>query len=145
MTGTAWLVFDMAPLPALLLGAILGGTSSAVVIPLVLVPERLLCRAPDYSLRDAALTTVMVPKGLAAAVLAALPLQYGVARGELIQDATYVAVLLSTALTALLVAALPWGPVQRLCARALGRPMPRPSGRPAPQDQPDQPTEETPR
>jgi NhaP-type Na+/H+ or K+/H+ antiporter len=46
---------------------------------------------------------VMVPKGLAAAVLAGLPLERGVAGGELIQSLAYVVVLLSIGLTAIMI------------------------------------------
>ncbi len=51
-----------------------------------------------------ALTAAMVPKGLAAAVLAGLPLQYGMAGGESIQAIAYAVVLLSILATALLIA-----------------------------------------
>lgn len=39
---------------------------------------------------DAAIVAVMEPKGLAAAVLASLPLQAGIAAGQTIQDVTYI-------------------------------------------------------
>lgn len=45
----------------------------------------------------------MTPKGLAAAVLAGLPLAYGVQNGELIQNTTFLVVLYSIVLTAVLV------------------------------------------
>lgn len=51
---------------------------------------------------DASLIAVMVPKGLAAAVLASIPLRYGIAEGELIQNVTYAVVLFSIVLTCLL-------------------------------------------
>lgn len=50
---------------------------------------------------DASLMAVMVPKGLAAAVLASIPLQRGVAGGEFIQNVTYAVVLFSTIFTTL--------------------------------------------
>lgn len=53
--------------------------------------------------RDVAVIAVMIPKGLAAAVLAGLPLEQGVPGGELIQSAVYALVLVSISLTALLV------------------------------------------
>jgi potassium/hydrogen antiporter len=59
----------------------------------------------DLPAREVALTAAMVPKGLAAAVLAGLPLQYGVAGGEAIQAIAYAVVLLSILATALLIAA----------------------------------------
>ncbi|MFN7221455.1 MAG: cation:proton antiporter, partial [Burkholderiales bacterium] len=54
------------------------------------------------------LTAIMVPKGLAAAVLAGQPLQQGVAGGEVIQSIAYVVVLLSIGLTACMI------PLQRV-------------------------------
>lgn len=85
---------------------------------------RFIFRGPDYSLRDAAMTSMMSPKGLAAAVLATLPLQYGIAGGEMIRDATYMVVLVSITFTALLVIIYPNRFVQRLYARTLNKPLP---------------------
>jgi cell volume regulation protein A len=81
---------------------------AAIIMVLVVYTMRLgltrfIFRSADYSLRDAAMTSMMAPKGLAAAVLATLPLQYGVAGGEVIRDTTYMVVLASITLTALLV------------------------------------------
>lgn len=45
----------------------------------------------------------MAPKGLAAAVLASLPLQQGVPDGDLIQNSTYAIILFSVVLTSLLI------------------------------------------
>lgn len=92
------------------------------------------CRGPDYSLRDQSITAIMAPKGLAAAVLATLPLQNGVEGGEIIRDVSYMVVLISISLTALLVVALPRPPVQRLMQRVLGTPAPAPE---APPPRPD--------
>lgn len=78
---------------------------------------------PGYSLRDTAITSIMAPKGLAAAVLAALPLQYGVDGGEIIRDTTYMVVLVSITLTALLVMVYPLPAMHRIYGRALGKPM----------------------
>jgi NhaP-type Na+/H+ or K+/H+ antiporter len=44
---------------------------------------------------DAAIIAVMEPKGLAAAVLASLPLEAGVAAGQTIQDVTYIVIFFS--------------------------------------------------
>jgi potassium/hydrogen antiporter len=44
---------------------------------------------------DAAIVAVMEPKGLAAAVLASLPLQAGIAAGQVIQDVTYIIIFFS--------------------------------------------------
>jgi cell volume regulation protein A len=48
---------------------------------------------------DAVLTAVILPKGLAAAVLASLPLHAGVLGGETIQEITFMVILLSILLT----------------------------------------------
>ncbi len=56
----------------------------------------------------AAVTAIMVPKGLAAAVLAGLPLQAGIEGGETIQAVAYVVVLLSIGATAIMI------PLQRV-------------------------------
>lgn len=98
----------------------------AMVLPIYamrLALTRFIFRDPGYTLRDAAFTSMMAPKGLAAAVLAALPLQYGVAGGEVIRDVTYMVVLVSITLTALLVMMYPLANVQRLYSRTLGKPV----------------------
>jgi cell volume regulation protein A len=57
----------------------------------------------NVSRSDAAVVAVMLPKGLAAAVLAGLPLEAGVPGGEIIQSATYAIVLVSITFAALAV------------------------------------------
>lgn len=52
---------------------------------------------------DASRMAVMAPKGLAAAVLASIPLQEGMQNGDLIQHSTYAVVLFSIVLTSLLI------------------------------------------
>ena len=44
---------------------------------------------------DAAIVAVMEPKGLAAAVLASLPLEAGIVAGQMIQDVTYIVIFFS--------------------------------------------------
>jgi len=53
--------------------------------------------------RDAAFMAVMVPKGLAAAVLASIPLQRGIEGGEFIQNVTYAVVLFTIILNSALI------------------------------------------
>ena len=53
--------------------------------------------------RDALLMTALIPKGLAAAVLASLPLQLGLANGEIIQGTVYAVIFFSILLCAALV------------------------------------------
>lgn len=52
--------------------------------------------------RDASIMAIMVPKGLAAAVLASIPFQQGIVGGELIKNVIYGVVLLSIVMTSLL-------------------------------------------
>jgi NhaP-type Na+/H+ or K+/H+ antiporter len=52
---------------------------------------------------EAAVTAVMVPKGLASAVVASIPLQEGFPGGEIIQSVTYSVVLFSIVLTSALI------------------------------------------
>ncbi len=52
--------------------------------------------------KDASIMAIMVPKGLAAAVLASIPLQQGVIGGELIRNVTYGVILLSIVMTSVL-------------------------------------------
>lgn len=52
---------------------------------------------------DAAIIAVMEPKGLAAAVLASLPLEAGLSIGQAIQDITYIVIFLSILLCSVLV------------------------------------------
>ena len=105
----------------------------AVIIVLTVYVMRLtltrsVFRDAGYSLRDTAFTSMLAPKGLAAAVLAALPLQYGVVGGEVIRDTTYMVVLISITLTALLVMLYPLPRVQNIYGRALGKQVDDPAG-----------------
>ena len=59
--------------------------------------------AKDTSQRDASFVAILVPKGLAAAVLAGLPAQYGIFGAEKIQAFVYASVLFSIVITAVLV------------------------------------------
>lgn len=88
-----------------------------------LVLTRLVYRAPDFGLRDSAITSMMAPKGLAAAVLASIPLQFGVPGAEIVRDTTYMVVLFSIVLCALLVTLYPLGGVQKIYSRLLGKPL----------------------
>ena len=76
-----------------------------------------------YTLRDSAITSMMVPKGLAAAVLAGMPLQFGVAGGDIIRDTTYMVVLASITLCTLLVALYPLPIIQKFYSLVLGKPV----------------------
>lgn len=96
-------------------------TMVLLVYVMRLVLTRMVFHNESYTLRDAAITSMLAPKGLAAAVLAALPLQYGVVGGELIRDTTYMVVLVSISVTALLVMLYPVSQVRRFYSFALGK------------------------
>ncbi len=84
---------------------------------------RYVYRSKDYSLRDAAMTSILAPKGLAAAVLASMPLRQGVSGGELIRDTTYMVILVSISLCAFLIIIYPTPLVKRCYALLLGKPL----------------------
>ena len=101
-------------------------TAVAMVLVIYLmrvILTRFVFHNKEYSLRDTAFTSMLAPKGLAAAVLAALPLHYGVAGGEVIRDTTYMVVLVSITLTAMLVMAYPAQYTQRFYAMIMAKPL----------------------
>ncbi len=63
---------------------------------------------------DASIMSIMIPKGLAAAVLAAIPLQKGVLGGEFIESTTYAIILFSIVVCSVLVILLERTPLQKL-------------------------------
>jgi NhaP-type Na+/H+ or K+/H+ antiporter len=78
---------------------------------------RIVFRNESYGLRDAAITSMLAPKGLAAAVLAACA--NGVAGGDVIRDTTYM-VVYSVCTTAILMLS---SPQVRGYSRMLGKPL----------------------
>jgi NhaP-type Na+/H+ or K+/H+ antiporter len=85
----------------IIVGLVLTFLTFVVRIPAVKVSVSKTMPAKDVSIMAA-----MVPKGLAAVVLASIPLQQGIAGGELIKNITYGVVLLSIVMTSLLVLSL---------------------------------------
>ncbi len=81
----------------MMLGAAITGVLFLVRIPVVRmsVPR-------STSPKDASYMATMIPKGLGAAVLASLPVQQGVAGGEIIQSVVFSIILCSTMLTTIL-------------------------------------------
>ncbi len=81
-----------------------------IQLSLILTAGIFLLRIPAVKLtvrksipaRDASIVAIMVPKGLAAAVLATVPLQAGVLGGELIESVTYGVVLSSIVFTSVM-------------------------------------------
>ncbi|HEY33575.1 MAG TPA: sodium:proton exchanger [Dehalococcoidia bacterium] len=70
---------------------------------IIRIPATRLSLGQSLPLKDTSIVAAMVPKGLAAVVLASFPLQQGVLGGELIQNLTYGVVLLSIVITSFLV------------------------------------------
>ncbi len=71
------------------------GLIIAVLLYVVRIPVVRWSVRPNLPIQDRVVMAFMVPKGLAAAVLASLPAQRGMPGGELIQNITYSAVLIS--------------------------------------------------
>jgi cell volume regulation protein A len=71
----------------------------------------------DAGWEASAITSLLAPKGLAAAVLASLPLRRGLEGGEAMENFTYMVVLLSTLATATLIPAVPRSLGARICRR----------------------------
>lgn len=101
--------------------AVLTGLLLAVVAFAARAPLVRLLGSPTMTRRDAALMTALVPKGLAAAVLAALPAQLGLPGGDVIQGTVYAAVFFSIIGCALLVFAIERGPALAIGARWLAK------------------------
>jgi cell volume regulation protein A len=99
-------------------------SNQLIIIGLVLTAMAFIIRIPSvrFSIRqrlapkDVSVMAVMVPKGLAAVVLASLPLQMGVIGGEIIKNVTYGVVLFSIVATSILVLLLEKTPLSRLYA-----------------------------
>lgn len=73
-----------------------------VLVFILRIPAVKISIRKSMPVKDISIIAIMVPKGLAAVVLATIPLQQGVAGGELIKNVTYGVVLLSIVLTSLL-------------------------------------------
>jgi cell volume regulation protein A len=113
--------------------------AAAVAMMLIILAVRLFLTPTmlprTISRSDAAVVAVMVPKGLAAAVLAGLPLEAGIEGGELIQSATYAIVLVSITLAAIFVTMKDRAPLKPVFDRVLAD---------FPVDVPDDPPRQTP-
>ncbi len=82
---------------------ILVGIILTVVVFILRILSVRISLKKSVPLLDMSITAVMIPKGLAAVVLATIPLQQEVAGGELIQSVTYGVVLFSIVATSFLV------------------------------------------
>ncbi len=86
--------------------ALLFGFFITVVIYLLRIPVVKFSIYEPLPTIDLTIMSTMVPKGLAAAVLANLPLQYNLPGGEMIRDLTYSVILTSIILTSILIPVL---------------------------------------
>ncbi|MFH1214595.1 MAG: cation:proton antiporter [Candidatus Neomarinimicrobiota bacterium] len=84
-------------------GLLLFGLLVTVAIYALRIPVVSLTIPKNTPVGDATLFSVIIPKGLAAAVLASIPLQQGIVGGENIQNLTYAVVLFSIILTSILI------------------------------------------
>jgi len=109
-----------------------------ILASLVLVTATLLIRIPvvrvacpcRMAMQDASIASVMVPKGLASAVLAALAVEHHLPQAETVRDLSYGVILFSIAVTAVMAFLVERGwtsPLFRLLYR----------GEPAPEEAPD--------
>ncbi len=92
------LSIQIEKMPWILFGLAVAGMIFLVRIPVVRFSVSKSIRKPD-----ACRMAAMAPKGLAAAVLASIPLQQGVPAGEMIQSSTYAVVAFSIILTSILI------------------------------------------
>lgn len=82
---------------------ILIGLILTAVIYIVRLPLVSFTVARAIPAADASMLSVVIPRGLAAAILASLPFQQGISGGEIIQNIAYAVILFSVVLTSLLV------------------------------------------
>ena len=82
----------------IIMALIFTAVAFAIRIPAIKVSIRKILPAKDLSVM-----AVMVPKGLAAVVLATIPLQQGIAGGDIIKNVTYGVIVFSIILTSILV------------------------------------------
>ncbi|MFQ5996542.1 MAG: cation:proton antiporter [Dehalococcoidales bacterium] len=73
-----------------------------VLVFILRIPAVKVTVKKSIPIKDASFMAIMVPKGLAAVVLASIPFQQGITGGELIQNVTYGIVLLSIVITSFL-------------------------------------------
>lgn len=75
--------------------------------------------------KDFAVMSIMVPKGLAAVVLASIPAQQGIDGGDIIKNITYGVVLFSIVLTSFLVLLMEKTPLVKLYGWMVSKSLPK--------------------
>jgi cell volume regulation protein A len=98
---------------------IIVGLIFTVVAFILRVPAVRISIKQGMPAKDLSVMAVMVPKGLAAVVLASIPLQQGVTGGETIKNLTYSIVLFSIVLTSILVLLMEKTKLPNLYAKVL--------------------------
>lgn len=96
---------------------------AVLVVPIIYLARLGIARYTlprETTLRDASIATLLIPKGLAAAVLAGLPKQYGLPEGDDIQLFVYSAVLFSILLTAVMVPLAERAPLKGVFEKVFG-------------------------
>ncbi len=86
--------------------SILSFIAALGLVVIIYAARMVICRftvSRKIQREEVSLMSIMVPKGLAAAVLAGMPLQAGVSGGDVIRDVVFAVVLISIVLTAMLV------------------------------------------
>jgi len=83
--------------------AILFGLLISIIIYFIRIPVVSISIRRPLPTIDLTIMSVLVPKGLAAAVLASIPLQQGIEGGEFIRDITYAVILISIVFSSVLV------------------------------------------
>lgn len=79
------------------------GILIAVALYLLRIPVVNLTARNGIQVADKVTMSVMIPKGLAAAVLAGIPLQKGIAGGQTIQELTYSVILITIVISSVLI------------------------------------------
>lgn len=95
------------------LWALVLGLLVTIIIFISRVPVVKFSVRKPFATSDLTMMSIMVPKGLAAAVLASLPLQQGIEGGEFIRDITYAVILISIIFTCVLIPLVERSPTVR--------------------------------
>lgn len=83
--------------------ALMFGLLITIIIYFIRIPVVNISIHRPFSTTDLTMMSVLVPKGLAAAVLASIPMQQGIEGGEFIRDITYAVILISIVFSSVLV------------------------------------------
>ncbi|HDP74744.1 MAG TPA: sodium:proton exchanger [Bacteroidales bacterium] len=79
------------------------GLLFSIILYMLRIPVIKFSARSNIQVADKITMSVMIPKGLAAAVLAGIPLQKGIPGGQIIQDLTYSIILITIVITSVLI------------------------------------------